>query len=1213
MIIDKQLQLQIIINKLLELSCCEYDTSVILRKSLTIILKSPISSSFNNRGVIFIVENYSKLKLVAKKNIDKDIIANCQVIDFGNCICGMAAHTKQIQFTNCINHIHTNVVTSENYGHYSVPILYNNVVYGVLTLYLKPTHQKTDEELELLTTITNTLGLIIYKKRLEKFSGIIKSKLDVNFGQKYFNLLAKLLIKELGMKYCIIGKYNKENNSVTTFSFVQNNKVLQNITYDLTDTPCSTIFDTDFCYYPSNIQQLFPHDEYLVNMGIESYFGMRLVNEKNIPIGLVAMLHDKPVENELDKKEILKIFIPRLISECERKIFEDKILIKESRYKDIFHKFQDVFLRVTLLPNNESIITEITPSIYKLSGYKPSELIGKPSSIFYHKIEERNEMINILLKEKQIKNYPTTFLSKEREAIYVQLTAQLILNKKIPQEIRVVVRNITDKRNENLRKEIAYLISKKTQSRVINFQGIVEYIHMILGNITENNNFFVAIINKENNVIDFPVYYDENLKKPIKSYSRPIINSLIEFILQSEEAIIKTDDELKEFIFQNNINYTAIIPKIFISFPIKKENKVAGVMVIKSYKDRNAFTKNDIELFDFIAIQLTNILEREEWQQNIIEKEKYFRELIEKSNEVTGIINEDGIVQYVSESVKSILGYHAREIIGRNFFDFVTEKLYYEVIDNFERLVNNHKEFKIPYFIKLLTRNGEKKVIQFAINNQLRNQQIKGIVFNAQDVTEKIQNEKKLKQSQENLIEKEKNYKTIFNNANDGIIRFNQKFKIIDVNKRMCSITGYTNKELLQKTIFDLTLKEDEVKVRKAVDKLLKQNAKQLLIEKKSIHKTGKQVFCKIFIKPIYKPNKQLNYFIAFVTDITKRNEAINKALELEKALLTSGNVIYTNLDGIITFVSEKVCKTSGYTSPEVIGKSVKIFNSGYHSKEYFKNLWSVILSGKIWNGEIRNKRKDGTYFWIFGTIIPIKDISGKITHFINVRQDITELKNSRLQRVKDVIDAQEKEKENFAKELHDGLGQMLLASKMNLGAIKEEVDNLDDSTKKVYENSMKLLSDSIQEARNVSHGLMSNVVRQFGLFRAVNELIYDANVISSGINFDYNQNIEYIRFEPEVEKGIYRVIQELVANILKHSKASHVMIEMHKIDCILNIKVKDNGEGIIQNLTIPNKSLGIGLRNIETRINYLSGSFLIREDIKQGTEINIAVPILNN
>ena len=122
-------------------------------------------------------------------------------------------------------------------------------------------------------------------------------------------------------------------------------------------TPCKNVIENGTCFYPKNTQQLFPNDLDLVKLRVESYLGKLLKNEKGEAIGLITLMHDKPIENEQEKIQILNNFLPRLISECDRKNYENQLIFNEIKYKDVFDKFQNLFIRSMLLPNGESIIT----------------------------------------------------------------------------------------------------------------------------------------------------------------------------------------------------------------------------------------------------------------------------------------------------------------------------------------------------------------------------------------------------------------------------------------------------------------------------------------------------------------------------------------------------------------------------------------------------------------------------------------------------------------------------------------------------------------------------------------------------------------------------------------------------------------------------------------------------------------------------------------
>ena len=203
------------------------------------------------------------------------------------------------------------------------------------------------------------------------------------------------------------------------------------------------------------------------------------------------------------------------------------------------------------------------------------------------------------------------------------------------------------------------------------------------------------------------------------------------------------------------------------------------------------------------------------------------------------------------------------------------------------------------------------------------------------------------------------------------------------------------------------------------------------------------------------------------------------------------------------------------------------------------------------------------------------------------------------------VIEAEENERKRIAAELHDGVGQMMSAAKMNLSVFESELPFADDAQKKSFENVINLVDLSCKEVRSVSHQMMPNALLKKGLADAIREFIdrIDHRVIQVSLHAEGLRE----KLDANTETVLYRVIQECVNNVLKHAQASRLDISLIKDTDGISVTIEDNGKGF--DASKIKDAEGIGVKNIRSRVQFLKGTVEFDSSPGQGTLVAIHIP----
>jgi signal transduction histidine kinase len=224
-------------------------------------------------------------------------------------------------------------------------------------------------------------------------------------------------------------------------------------------------------------------------------------------------------------------------------------------------------------------------------------------------------------------------------------------------------------------------------------------------------------------------------------------------------------------------------------------------------------------------------------------------------------------------------------------------------------------------------------------------------------------------------------------------------------------------------------------------------------------------------------------------------------------------------------------------------------------------------------------------------------------------RRKITELeKNQKLLALDAMITGQDAERKRIAQDLHDGLGALLSTVQMHFSSIENEIRKIQQLD--IYQTANTLLDEACQEVRKISHNMMPGTLMKYGLKPAIQDLC-DKVRSSDQLQVEFNTfGLEGTKMEEHVEITVYRLIQEALNNVVKHARATEVIVQMERDEDELHLTIEDNGEGF--DVRTAMEKGGMGLRNLDSRIKYLNGRLEIQSEPGSGTSVLIHIPLTN-
>jgi PAS domain S-box-containing protein len=353
--------------------------------------------------------------------------------------------------------------------------------------------------------------------------------------------------------------------------------------------------------------------------------------------------------------------------------------------------------------------------------------------------------------------------------------------------------------------------------------------------------------------------------------------------------------------------------------------------------------------------------------------------------------------------------------------------------------------------------------------------------------------------------------------------------------------------------------------------------------------------------------------FTVFIHDISQRRRAEEQIRLLAYAVQSARDLIcITDGENRFTFVNQSFVKAYGHSQEEVLGRKPDFLYSPKNPPGLCEHIFRQTLGGS-WTGELLNCRKDGTEFQISLSTSEIKNSEGRTIGLIGVARDITERKRAEeeLRRLpRRIIEAQEAERLRVARELHDGVNQLIASAKMRLRKVEDGVVSLNPAAREILARCSRLLVQALEENRRIAHNLRPSDLDEFGLAAASRNFCKE---LQSRTKLEVKYNIARIdqRLAPALELNLFRIMQEAVNNIEKHAHAREVRLRIAFHGDSIVLKIQDDGRGFDSKRGKAGKGKwrGIGLTNMRERAEFLGGTCTVESAPKRGTTITVRVP----
>ncbi|MDB5203175.1 MAG: domain S-box protein [Ferruginibacter sp.] len=599
---------------------------------------------------------------------------------------------------------------------------------------------------------------------------------------------------------------------------------------------------------------------------------------------------------------------------------------------------------------------------------------------------------------------------------------------------------------------------------------------------------------------------------------------------------------------------------------------------------------------------MQDITEEKEFEQQLIVEKELSDSVINSLPGVFYLYNKQGQFYRWNKNFETVTGYSAEEIAGLHPLDLFTgtdkellrskiNSVFTNGEDQVEAMFIAKDGSGLPYFFtgRVIRYEGEDCLLGVGI-----------------DISERVRSQEKLQQSEEK-------FRTLIEQASDGIFISNREGQYLDVNSSATILTGYRKEELLRLSISDIICKTDEEDNPLMMDELLSGHV--IINERVIKQKNGNLINVEISAKLL--PDGRYQGIVRDITARKKAEEALRLS-EIKYRLLFNQNPMPMFMISVperrFLDVNPAALSFYGYSRAEFLQMDAYAIRSEEEAKKlryYLKANGKGINDAGIWE----HRTKDGrlvkvniiTHNIIYegesARLVLAIDVTEKLEAEENLKKSHEDLRQlaTHLEQIR------ESERTHMAREIHDELGQQLTGLKMDISWLNKKIKSDDQEVKDKIRDTIQLIDKTVITVRRIATQLRPSILDDLGLVAAM-EWQSDEFEKRSEITTIFKSNAPNVTVDSEVATGLFRIYQESLTNVLRHAAATKVNAELKLGEKSLELVIKDNGVGFNTDDIEHKKTLG--LLGMKERSLLMGGQYEIKGKPGKGTCVRIIVPL---